>query len=94
MDKIDKVLEEIALNNLSVDTLSVRGGNLDFHRVSVWCLRDALVDAFNAGVDQGRSSNREVSAWMNEFGQVIDADEKASNHNFAYLQSYNIPLYR
>ena len=29
---------------------------IDFHDVAVWCLRDALEAAFNAGVEQGRKA--------------------------------------
>lgn len=95
MEKIEDLLEQIAFDHLSVSTLRTRGGdNLDFYDISVWCLREALVEAFNAGTDHGSSSDREISAWMNEFGQVISADEKSAKLNFAYLESYNIPLYR
>ncbi|WP_186034030.1 DUF6900 domain-containing protein [Burkholderia gladioli] len=40
---------------LGIDTLEKRGaGFLDFHDCPVWCLRDALIAAFDAGVEHAR----------------------------------------
>ena len=55
MNKIEKLLSQIAQSKLDIDTLETRhADSLDFHEVAVWCLRDALKAAFNAGIDQGR----------------------------------------
>ena len=44
----------IAQKHLSIDTLETRHrDSLDFHDVGVWCVRDALQAAFEAGVAEG-----------------------------------------
>ncbi len=48
---------EWAKVELLLETLETRKRDgLDFHDVAVWCLRDALEAAFNAGVEQGRKT--------------------------------------
>ncbi len=55
MSKLEQLLTQIAQSKLGIETLETRKSDgLDFHDVAVWCLRDALEAAFNAGVDQGR----------------------------------------
>lgn len=55
MNPIDQLLTRIAHEHLRIETLETRkSGSLDFHDLAVWCLRDALEAAFNAGVEQGR----------------------------------------
>lgn len=55
MNPIDQLLTRIAQQHLRIDTLETRKSDgLDFHDVAVWCLRDALEAAFNAGVEQGQ----------------------------------------
>ena len=55
MNTLDILLEQIAQNHLGIDTLQTRHSDrLDFHDTAVWCLRDALQAAFNAGVIWGR----------------------------------------
>ena len=45
----------IAQKHLSIDTLETRHrDSLDFHDVGVWCVRDALQAAFEAGLAEGR----------------------------------------
>ena len=45
----------IAQMHLSIDTLETRHrDSLDFHDVGVWCVRDALQAAFEAGLAEGR----------------------------------------
>ena len=45
----------IAQTHLSIDTLETRDrDSLDFHDVGVWCVRDALQAAFEAGLAEGR----------------------------------------
>ena len=54
MSKFEQLLTQIAQNKLGIETLETRkSDSLDFHDVAVWCLRDALEAAFNAGVEQG-----------------------------------------
>ncbi|WP_186156615.1 DUF6900 domain-containing protein [Burkholderia gladioli] len=54
-DEFEALLERIAFEQLGIDTLEKRGaGFLDFHDCPVWCLRDALIAAFDAGVEYAR----------------------------------------
>jgi len=63
MNQIDTVLTQIAQKHLGIDTLQTRhADSLDFHDVAVWCLRDALEAAFNAGVEQGRKATQSEKA--------------------------------
>ena len=46
----DQLLQRIAAEHLSVETLETRNSDrLDFYDVSVWGIRQALIDAFEAG---------------------------------------------
>ncbi len=57
MSKLEQLLTQIAQSKLGIETLETRkSDSLDFHDVAVWCLRDALEAAFNAGVEQGRKT--------------------------------------
>lgn len=63
MSKIEQLLTQIAQNKLGIETLETRkSDSLDFHDVAVWCLRDALEAAFNAGVEQGRKAAKSDKA--------------------------------
>ncbi|MBP0634899.1 hypothetical protein [Cupriavidus sp. AcVe19-6a] len=47
-------LEEIARKHLHLETLQERNSDrLDFSDQAVWCIRDALVAAFEAGLEAG-----------------------------------------
>ncbi len=57
MSKLEQLLTQIAQTKLGLETLETRNSDgLDFPDVAVWCLRDALEAAFNAGVEQGRKT--------------------------------------
>ena len=46
----DQLLQRIAAEHLFVETLKTRNSDrLDFYDVSVWGIRQALIDAFEAG---------------------------------------------
>ena len=46
----DQLLQRIAAEHLFVETLQTRNSDrLDFYDVSVWGIRQALIDAFEAG---------------------------------------------
>ena len=63
MSKLEQLLTQIAQNKLGIETLETRKSDrLDFHDVAVWCLRDALEAAFNAGVEQGRKAAKSDKA--------------------------------
>ncbi|KVL85316.1 DUF6900 domain-containing protein [Burkholderia stagnalis] len=53
--EFEMLLSAIARIHLHVDTLETRHSDrLDFHDCAVWSIRDALIEAFNAGVVHGR----------------------------------------
>ena len=63
MSKIEQLLTQIAQSKMGIETLETRKSDgLDFHDVAVWCLRDALEAAFNAGVEQGRKAAKSDKA--------------------------------
>lgn len=63
MTKLEQLLTQIAQSKLGIETLETRkSDSLDFHDVAVWCLRDALEAAFNAGVEQGRKAAKSDKA--------------------------------
>lgn len=47
----DQLLTEIAKKHLNIETLETRNSDsLDFHDVAVWSLKDALQEAYEAGL--------------------------------------------
>lgn len=49
---IDQLLTEIAKKHLSLETLETRNrDSLDFHDVAVWSLKEALQEAYEAGLN-------------------------------------------
>ncbi|MDD3182656.1 MAG: hypothetical protein PHD48_07640 [Alphaproteobacteria bacterium] len=56
MIDVEKTIESIAQKHLSIETLETRNSDsLDFHDVSAWQLRKALLCAFEAGRQASRS---------------------------------------
>lgn len=52
---IDRQLQQIALDHLFIDTLETRNSDrLDFHEVSVWAVKIALMAAYQAGRQAAR----------------------------------------
>ena len=52
----DSLLTEIARKHLGLQTLRTRySDRLDFHDTAVWCIRDALQAAFEAGARHAAS---------------------------------------
>ena len=57
MNQIDTILTQIAQKHLGIDTLETRRSDrLDFHDTAVWCLKDALEAAFQAGVEHAKKT--------------------------------------
>ena len=53
--QLDQLLARIAQEHLFIETLETRNHDrLDFHDVGVWCVRDALQAAYDAGLAEGR----------------------------------------
>ena len=49
--QIDQLLTEIAKKHLNLETLETRNSDsLDFHDVAVWAIKDALQEAYEAGL--------------------------------------------
>ena len=47
---IDQQMQQIALDHLFIETLETRNSDrMDFHEVSVWGVRSALMAAYEAG---------------------------------------------
>jgi hypothetical protein len=47
---LETLLQQIALDHLFIETLETRNSDrLDFHEVSVWGVKSALMAAFEAG---------------------------------------------
>ncbi len=52
---IDQLLAEIAKKHLNLETLETRNSDsLDFHDVAVWPLKEALQEAYEAGLKAKR----------------------------------------
>jgi len=61
--QLDQLLAQIAQENLLIDTLETRNSDsLDFHDVSVWCVKEALMAAYQAGLAAGQSATAEQTA--------------------------------
>lgn len=55
--QLDQLLARIALDHLFIETLETRNHDrLDFHDVGVWCVKSALVAAYQAGLAAGQST--------------------------------------
>ena len=56
-DEIELLLESIALDHLFIETLQTRHrDSLDFHDVSVWGVKSALMAAYQAGLAAGQKT--------------------------------------
>jgi len=54
-EKIEATLQELALEKLCIETLEMRhSDSLDYHKVHVGCLHDALEAAFHDGMSYAR----------------------------------------
>lgn len=59
ISKLDELLDAIVSKRLGISTLETQNSDqLDFHAVSVWALRESLVEAFSAGVELGFDLNK------------------------------------
>ena len=55
--QLDQLLARIALDHLFIETLATRNSDsLDFHDVSVWGVKSALMAAYQAGLAAGQST--------------------------------------
>jgi hypothetical protein len=62
MSRIKTVIESIARRCFNIDTLVTRKmDNLDFHEVSVWDVRTALQEAYQAGYRAGEHEGKKLN---------------------------------
>ena len=55
--QLDLLLARIAQEHLFIETLETRNHDrLDFHDVGVWCVKSALMAAYEAGLAAGQSA--------------------------------------
>ena len=55
--QLDHLLTQIALDHLFIETLATRNSDsLDFHDVSVWGVKSALMAAYQAGLAAGQKT--------------------------------------
>ena len=55
--QLDQLLARIAQEHLFIETLETRNHDrLDFHDVGVWCVKSALMAAYQAGMAAGQSA--------------------------------------
>lgn len=60
--QLDKLLAQIALDHLFIETLATRNSDsLDFHDVSVWGVKSALMAAYQAGLAAGQSATAKAN---------------------------------
>ena len=60
--QLDQLLARIAQEHLFIETLETRNHDrLDFHDVGVWCVKSALMAAYQAGLAAGQSAAAKVT---------------------------------
>ena len=63
---LDQQIQQIALDHLFIETLETRNSDrMDFHEVSVWGVKSALMAAYEAGRQAASRTEKEAeSAWL------------------------------
>ena len=63
---LDQQMQQIALDHLFIETLETRNSDrMDFHEVSVWGVKSALMAAYEAGRQAASRTEKEAeSAWL------------------------------
>jgi hypothetical protein len=52
MTQFEELMDKIAKKHFGIETLETQNSDqLDFHEVSCWEIKEALTDAFSAGVE-------------------------------------------
>ena len=60
--QLDQLLARIAQEHLLIDTLETRNSDsLDFHDVGVWCVKSALMAAYQAGLAAGQNATAKAA---------------------------------
>lgn len=74
--KQQQIINQIAKECFRVETLETRKrDSLDFYDVAVWSIKEALTSAYNAGLEIGRSMDREGLSfdWFKE-SKIVDGE--------------------
>lgn len=59
---LDQLLAQIAQEHLFIETLETRNHDrLDFHDVGVWCVKSALMAAYQAGLEAGQNATAKAA---------------------------------
>jgi hypothetical protein len=65
MNHLDELFTAIAAKHLFITTLETRKSDrLDFHEVSVWGIKDALLEAYQAGVGAELLTALRETTWL------------------------------
>ena len=60
--QLDQLLARIAQEHLFIETLETRNSDsLDFHDVGVWCVKSALMAAYQAGLAAGQNATAKTA---------------------------------
>ncbi|QIK36768.1 hypothetical protein GWK36_00745 [Caldichromatium japonicum] len=60
--QLDQLLARIAQEHLFIETLETRNSDrLDFHDTSVWCVKSALMAAYQAGLAAGQNATAKAA---------------------------------
>lgn len=60
--QLDQLLARIALDHIFIETLATRSSDsLDFHDVSVWGVKSALMAAYQAGLAAGQNATSKAT---------------------------------
>ena len=60
--QLDQLLARIAQEHLFIETLETRNHDrLDFHDVGVWCVKSALMAAYQAGLATGQNATAKAA---------------------------------
>ena len=59
---LDQQMQQIALDHLFIETLETRNSDrMDFHEVSVWGVKSALMAAYQAGLAASQSATAKAT---------------------------------
>ncbi len=54
--KMQEIIAQIALEELGLETLETRKCGDDFTEQAVWCIKEALTRAYNAGIEAAKET--------------------------------------
>lgn len=91
MNQLDQILTAIASDQLGIPTLETRrSDSLDFHDVSVWAVRQALVAAYQAGAKNRTDAPAATQATHTPETWYVDG--QADDETQLWIRSLNRPI--